>query len=307
MWQACFYLSIVLGIATGTVAGEGLEHGLGGWRWPFLLESMVMSPFAVLLILLERDPSLRPNEELHYGFVAQMKSLFCNDVYVTAMLGASVLMFTLGGLAFWGPDFLQSLFSISAWEAALSFSLVILFSGVVGTMLGAVFMDSRLAGPQQILASGGMSEEAFQAVRVRLGCLMVFVCVTAGGACGLVGVWVQQFLLFMLVLGFISLVLFIAFAPAGMVILSCVERPLRGQAQGVFIFFVHLLGDFPSPYVLGFMKDHLGVRWSLFTMVSWMLLGASVLAIALIFSIRRVSSLYTSEPEAKSLLKPSSM
>lgn len=294
----------MLGLATGTVAGEGLEYGLGGWRWPFLLESMVMAPLAVIVLILERDPALRPNVDASPGFLAQMKSLFSNDVYVTTTLGSSVLMFSLGGLGFWGPDFLQSLFSISSWLAALSFALVILFSGVVGTMLGAVFMDRRLAGPQQVLATGGMSEEAFEAVRTRLGCLMVLVAVTAGGLCGLAGVWVKQFLIFILVLGFIALVLFLAFAPAGMVILSCVERPLRGQAQGMFIFFVHLLGDFPSPYVLGFMKDHLGVRWSLFLMVSWMLVGACVLTVAFMFCVRRVSRLSAYDPEAQSLLKP---
>lgn len=263
-----------------------------------------MSPLAVLVLLLERDPALRPSEEAGPGFLVQMKSLFSNDVYVTTTLGASVLMFTLGGLAFWGPDFLQSLFSISSWLAAVCFSLVILLSGVVGTMLGAVFMDRRLTGPQQVLAAGGMSEEAFEALRTRLGCLMVLVSVTAGAVCGLAGVWVEQFLLFILVLSFIAFVLFLAFAPAGMVILSCVERPLRGQAQGIFIFFVHLLGDFPSPYVLGFMKDHLGVRWSLFLMVTWMLVGACVLGVAFALCVRRVSRLHTNDPEAKSLLKP---
>lgn len=40
--------------------------------------------------------------------------------------------------------------------------------------------------------------------------------------------------------------------------MDCVPDKLRGQANAMAIFFMHLFGDFPSPYVVGWIFDKYG-------------------------------------------------
>ena len=46
----------------------------------------------------------------------------------------------------------------------------------------------------------------------------------------------------------------------GVAIMSCVQKYLRGQANAVCVFFMHMLGDMPSPFVIGVMKDAVGLE-----------------------------------------------
>ena len=57
----------------------------------------------------------------------------------------------------------------------------------------------------------------------------------------------------------------------------CVKDNLRGQANAMAIFFMHLLGDFPSPYIVGWIFEATGFfegtlfisLWLLWAVVFW--------------------------------------
>jgi hypothetical protein len=57
----------------------------------------------------------------------------------------------------------------------------------------------------------------------------------------------------------------------------CVKDNLRGQANAMAIFFMHLLGDFPSPYIVGWIFEVTGYYegtlfisfWLLWAVVFW--------------------------------------
>ena len=40
-----------------------------------------------------------------------------------------------------------------------------------------------------------------------------------------------------------------------MAVMNSVPTELRGQANAVTVFFMHFLGDFPSPYIIGWIFD----------------------------------------------------
>jgi MFS transporter, Spinster family, sphingosine-1-phosphate transporter len=53
--------------------------------------------------------------------------------------------------------------------------------------------------------------------------------------------------------------------------MNCVPKALRGQANAIAIFIMHMLGDFPSPVIIGWLFTY-SIYWGvMFTMVwlSW--------------------------------------
>jgi len=86
-----------------------------------------------------------------------------------------------------------------------------------------------------------------------------------------VGVMCSSFLGFMVFLFLAELVLFMNTSCLGISIMSSVSRELRGQANAVSIFFLHLLGDFPSPYFIGLFNELLGKQVSMLMLVLWLI------------------------------------
>ena len=60
-----------------------------------------------------------------------------------------------------------------------------------------------------------------------------------------------------------------------MALMNSVSDDLRGQANAVAIFFMHLLGDFPSPYIIGIIVDASGHLTAAIFTYAW--LGWSVI------------------------------
>lgn len=119
MWLAIFYSTLSVGNSLGFIYGNVVSNALGGWYWPFLIESFLMLPLIVLTFLLHKDKKFlvrRQNRSptMLYqesdtddtvsdttSFKDQIKQLLSNKIYVLLVLGYSSYAFTLGGLIFW--------------------------------------------------------------------------------------------------------------------------------------------------------------------------------------------------------------
>jgi hypothetical protein len=56
--------------------------------------------------------------------------------------------------------------------------------------------------------------------------------------------------------------------------MTCVPNNLRGQAIGFSVLVTHLLGDFPSPYIIGLIGDLVSMQMALIILMSWLLLAS---------------------------------
>lgn len=56
--------------------------------------------------------------------------------------------------------------------------------------------------------------------------------------------------------------------------MSSVPTELRGQANAISVFFMHLLGDFPSPFLIGVFNEELGMEIGMMVTFIWLYLGA---------------------------------
>jgi len=63
-------------------------------------------------------------------------------------------------------------------------------------------------------------------------------------------------------------------------LMNCVPDQLRGQANALAIFFMHLLGDFPSPYIVGWMFESSGFYEGTLLISVWLLWAVLFWAVA---------------------------
>ena len=70
-----------------------------------------------------------------------------------------------------------------------------------------------------------------------------------------------------------------------MAIMSSVPADLRGQANAMAVFLMHLFGDFPSPYLVGVVSQFVAMRWGFMILMSWLFFGAAAWAAAWVISV----------------------
>ena len=60
----------------------------------------------------------------------------------------------------------------------------------------------------------------------------------------------------------------------GLAIMSSVPNELRGQAKGVSVFIMHLVGDLPSPYLIGVFAQYFGFYVAYIILSGWLFFGS---------------------------------
>ena len=287
---AYFYLAIPVGSALGYVLGGWIADnwesvvsssmlsmlGLAdvadpGWRLAFVFAGVPGIAFALAALLLRepvrggRDEARA--EERHDSPLRAIERLFRSPAFRSTTGGMILMTFTLGGLAFWMPTFLQRAMGME--------------EGSAGTVFGAITV---VAGISATLVGGWMGDRAFE--RAQGGYLRVSGWgLIAGTPFVLVLAWMGN-LYVVLALAFAAeFLLFLNTGPLNAALVGCVPANLRASSIAINVLFIHLLGDALSPWLMGLISDHLGgLRLALFIAGIppvlggiWLLRGAAVL------------------------------
>ena len=205
-------------------------------------------------------------------FVAIFK-LLTNPIYVTSVAGYSMYTFVIGALAFWAPTYIHKTLNMDVAQASIGFSICSVVTGFLGTIAGGIFVD-RLGGNKGTL---GVSKSLLYCA-VFLGIAFPL---------GMIGLVLRNKYVFFPLIGIAEFMLFCTTAPTNGILLSCVEKGLRSYAMAFSIFCIHIVGDFPSPIIVGAISDALHgdlhtpiiLLWTvlLFAIALWLL--ASFLAL----------------------------
>lgn len=190
--------------------------------------------------------------------VRDVLRLFKNSRYNLVVWGYVAYTFALGAFAFWGPTFLEQVHHLPTDQAAGFMGGVIIFSGLVGTLLGG-FTATRW---QRRNPAG---------YAWMLGCAVVLAVPTSFLALISSTVTLTLFLL-----GLSIFLLFLCTGPVNTLILETVPVNLRSSAMALSIFLIHLFGDLWSPEIVGRLADHLGndLRSGLLILPIFLLLSA---------------------------------
>jgi predicted MFS family arabinose efflux permease len=284
------YLAIPLGAALAYLVGGFIGKHFG-WRPAFLIAGVPGLLLAYAIRHLPASPALpsaaaKDAPHPYHSPLASVRTLWSIPTLRLVNLGYGMLTFTLGGLAFWMPQYLEKVKGLSLAHANYLLFGSIAVAGTLGTLVGGV-LGSRLhrltpSAPLWVCGLGTV-------LAWPLSALVIFSPLPALYLPSLVGA------------------IFLLFLHPGVlnaVIVSVVGPGLRAQAVAMNIIIIHLIGDAPSTFLIGWVADNFGLQWGVAVTLVALALAAVFILIAiphLARDLARVQALPTTEEPAPPL------
>jgi MFS family permease len=264
-----FYLAIPLGSALAYLVG-GLVGSHWGWRPAFLLAGLPGLALAGLIYRLSEVPAAVPAPELKADDPPTPSSplttywqLFKIPTMRRVNLGYGLVTFALGGLAFWMPRYLEVAKGLNLSQANLLLFGSVALAGGLGTLIGGFLGSSlcsyTLGAPLWVSGLG-------VALALPLAAVAIFAAAPVLYIPALVGA------------------IFLLFLNPGVltaVVVSVAGPWRRAQAAALNIVVIHLIGDVPSPILIGWVSDLSSLKWGVSLTLVALAAGAVLIFAAL--------------------------
>jgi len=257
-----FYLALPVGAALGYIVG-GVVGGAHGWRAPFYLAG---APGLLLVLAIAFLPEVPRGIQDSIPETIERKSLrglLRNKAFWTATVGMGFMTFALGGISIWMPTFLVRERGYSVGMAGTIFGLILLFDGIVASLLGGWTGDKllpRYKGAYYLVS----------AVTLGLGIPVMLFALHSSGVPMFIGILLGGFLL-----------LFNT-SPLNAALINAVGSHIRAFALALNIVMIHLLGDVPSSWIIGRLAD----RYPLHIALSSTAVGLALATAVLLYGMR---------------------
>jgi sugar phosphate permease len=147
-----------------------------------------------------------------------------------------MMTFALGGIQVWMPTFLSRARGYSLEAANFRFGIIIVVDGILASLAGGWLGDyllPRMKGSYYFVSALSMA----------LGVPFMVVALFMRGAVMLPAIAVSAFFLLLNT------------SPLNAAVINSVGAHIRATALAVNIFIFHLLGDVPSPTLMGYVAD----------------------------------------------------
>ena len=252
-----FYLAIPVGSAAGYLLG-GYLAPVHGWRFPFYIAAAPGFLIALAVLFLKEPPRGQfdtPRDTQESGTIL---GLARNPAFLTATLGMAAMTFSLGGIQVWMPQFLYSERHYSLERANFDFGIIVVVDGILASLAGGWLGDyllRRLKGAYYLVSAATMA----------LGVPAMIVALFVPGKLMLPAIAVAAFFL-----------LFNT-SPLNAAVLNSVGAHIRATALAVNIFIIHLLGDVPSPTMMGWVADRRSLQAAFVLPVIAMAISSAIL------------------------------
>ncbi|KAI7845461.1 hypothetical protein COHA_001011 [Chlorella ohadii] len=310
LWLGVFFGCIPTGYALGYIFG-GLVGGALGWRAAFLIEAAAMLPFVVFCLRAPpinlrgssgggggsgggsgtsvaggsgssghdsssraspRPAALLARLRAAAGTIASDVALLLrHPVYIWTVAGMTVYTAVLGAFAFYGPKAGRDVFAIAPERADITFGAITVLTGTLGTLAGGSLLD----------AIGSSMRNALLLCAVGIG---------AGACLAVAAFWAAgSFALFALIFAAAQLAMFSSAAPSNAVCMWGVPPALRPFAVSMSVVAIHVLGDVPSPPLLGALQGWVqNWRLSMSVASALLLVGAAAYFVAALVSVTAI-------------------
>jgi MFS transporter, Spinster family, sphingosine-1-phosphate transporter len=244
-----FFAAIPIGSAAGYVLG-GLVDQHFGWRAAFWIAGapgLLLS----LLVMLVKDPPRGLHDHVAAVSPAEAsadvapahwtdayRDLLRNRPFILTALGYGAYTFALGGLAFWMPAFLERVRGMPRSEATVTFGAIALVTGFVGTFAGGWMGDLFLSRSKQsyLWVSG---------IATLLAAPATYIAVSNPNRS-----------VYLPAIAIAEVFIFMSTGPVNSAIINVVKPGERATALGLSVLVMHLVGDIPSPPLIGLVSDH---------------------------------------------------
>lgn len=231
-----FNIAIPVGAALGYLIGGSVGERYG-WRSSFVVSAVPGVVIALLILALMKEPArdaaTRAKARLQKGTT---RSLLRNPAYLCSVLGYAAVTFSLGGISWWMPSFLQRVTGRSQSSAAFLMGAITVVAGLGGTILGGAVAQRWLRRTRRALY-------LVPAIGAALAVLPALVCFFGPRSLTLPGLAVAVFLIFL------------GTGPVNASTINAVRPEIRSAALAGQLFLIHALGDAISPSVIGAVSD----------------------------------------------------
>jgi MFS transporter, Spinster family, sphingosine-1-phosphate transporter len=260
-----FYLALPVGTALAYLIG-GLIGSQWGWRPAFLLAGLPGLVMAGLIYRLSEvccESRTRLAPPVTLTPLATYWQLFKVPTLRRVTLGYGMVTFALGGLAFWMPHYLEVAKGLSLSQANLLLFGSVTLAGGLGTLTGGFLGDRLLSytkgAPLWVSGLGIVLALPLAAVAIFATAPVLYIPGLAGA-------------------------IFLLFLNPGVitaVVVSVAGPWRRAQAVALNIVVIHLVGDVPSPFLIGWVSDLGSLTWGVSLTLVALAAGAVLILMAL--------------------------
>lgn len=252
-----FYLAIPVGSAAGYLLGGYLAPQYG-WRFPFYIAAAPGFLLAIVVIFLREPPrgqfdSLKETPER-----GTVLGLIRNPAFLTSTLGMAFMTYSLGGIQVWIPQFLYSERHFTLEKANLLFGMIIVVDGILAALAGGWLGDYLLPRMKS-------SYYFVSAASMLLGIPVMIIALFNKGPLMIPAIGVAAFFLLLNT------------APLNAAVINSVGAHIRATALAVNIFIIHILGDVPSPTMMGWVADKHSLQTAFILPIIAMGISAAIL------------------------------
>jgi MFS family permease len=253
-WSIGTLLGAAIGVSLGGLVADRL-----GWRWAFYLVGIPGMILALLAwkmkepargvfdsddsVVFTKGESQEEQEAagshgtLDNNFWATARQLLHIPTYWVLICALIFSFFTIGGTSFWLTTYLTRAFSLTLTAAGSISGLVLVISGLTGTLIGGWLADFL----QKRFPEGRLFTSA-------LGFLI-------GAPLVLIALLIHTLPMFIAVFIVAAISLNFCTGPLNAVIQDVIAPNLRATAVGLSLLLAHLLGDAAAPTIIGFISD----------------------------------------------------
>jgi MFS family permease len=252
-----FYLAIPVGTAAGYLLGGKLGSSMG-WRFPFYMAAFPGFLLALAVWFLPEPPRGQFDSQKETPERGTLRGLARNPAFWAVTLGMAAGTFSLGGIQVWMPTFLSRARGYSLESANLIFGQIVVVDGILASLAGGWLGDRllpRMKGSYYFVS----------AVSMGLGVPVMIVALFHQGPWMVPAIAVAAFLLLLNT------------SPLNTALVNSVGSHIRATAIAVNIFLFHLLGDVPSPTLMGYVADRHSLQAAFILPVIAMAISSAIL------------------------------
>jgi MFS transporter, Spinster family, sphingosine-1-phosphate transporter len=247
-----FNIAIPVGAALGYLVG-GTVGERYGWRMSFIVSAIPGVIIAILIAFLMKEPARGASQQDKAKFEkGTVLSLLKNKAYLSSILGYAAVTFSLGGISWWMPSFLQRVDGRSQSSAAFLMGAITVVTGLGGTITGGIIAQrwSRKTSKALYLVP---------AISAALAVPPALVCFFGPQSLTLPSLAIAIFFIFL------------GTGPVNAATVNAVRPEIRATALAGQLLVIHALGDAISPRIIGAVSDrstlNIGLGSTLITLV----------------------------------------
>ncbi|MBB5315958.1 spinster family MFS transporter [Tunturibacter empetritectus] len=267
-----FNVAIPVGAALGYLVGGTVgEHY--GWRMSFIVSAIPAAILAILIAIFLKEPARGASGDpaasggpaaREHGKAKLEKgtilSLLKNPAYLCSILGYAAVTFSLGGISWWMPSFLQRIDGRSQSSAAYIMGAITVVAGLGGTITGGTIA-------QRWSRTNSKALYLVPTISAAIAVPPALLCFFGPHNLTLYGLGAAIFLIFL------------GTGPVNAATLNAVRPEIRATAMAGQLFIIHALGDAISPRIIGAVSDRSTLNLGLGSTLITLLLASVIFSI----------------------------